>query len=436
MALCVFLGLKNTPLAFLISAPYNYLNIFHRLVGFTSIFQVLLHTIFYMIYFGGQKGEWATLIEVENREGIVAGIIMLILLMGIFRHLNYELFYFMHIVAFMLTLILLALHRPDWKKKVPVAVVFIACTWGADRIIRGVRLLYNLANNSATIESLPDGGTRLILKKQLPGATPGKHCFVWIPAVRMCQTHPFTIVSNSTSGLELVMKSHKGFTKAALEFALSKAGHRVMASVDGPYGSLPNLSRYDKLILIAGGSGATFTFGLAANFVKHLETRSIESTQSMSFIWAVKKTNHLGWFKEHLSALKTQSSHVAVKLHVTGQELSSSPDLRIEKKSQEVTSNVTATKEHDSMNDNIEANTSGNSSDDSPDAVEFEEVVYGKMIPENTILEAMQHLNRNSRVLIAACGPVSLLDAVATTVGSLDVAEVPIIEVHYEKFDW
>lgn len=127
---------------------------------------------------------------------------------------------------------------------------------------------------------------------------------------------------------------------------------------------------------------------------------------------------------------------MAVKLHVTGQELSSSSDLIVEKKSQEVTSNVTATKEHDSMNDNIEANTSGNSSDDSPDALEFEEVVYGKMIPKNTILEAMQHLDKNSRVLIAACGPVSLLDAVATTVESLDVAEVPIIEVHYEKFDW
>ncbi|UPL02511.1 hypothetical protein LCI18_013445 [Fusarium solani-melongenae] len=435
MALSDFFGLKNTPLAFLISAPYNYLNIFHRLVAYTSLFQLLLHAIFYMIYFGGQKGEWATLIEVENREGIVAGVMMLILLMGIFRHLNYELFYITHIIAFMLTLVLLALHRPDWKKKVPVVVVFIACIWVADRIIRGVRLLYNLTNNSATIESLPGGGTRLILEKQLPGATPGSHCFVWIPAVRMCQTHPFTIVSNSSSGLELVMKSHKGFTNAALEFAQSNAGHRVTASVDGPYGSVPDISRYDKLILIAGGSGATFTFALAANFVRHLETRSIESTQSMSFTWAVKKTDHLDWFKGHLTALKNHSSHVAVKLHITGQEPSSSPALTIEK-SQRVTSSVVATKEHDTMNDNIEANTSGNSSDVSPDAVAFEEVVYGKMIPGNTVLQAMQHLDKNSRAFIAACGPLSLLDAVATTVGSLDVAEVPIIEAHYEKFDW
>lgn len=283
-AFCVFLGLKNTPLQFLAATSYSRLNTFHRLAGYTVVFMVLLHAIFYASYFGG-KHEWATLIEPGNWEGLLAGVAMLVMLLGIARNRNYEAFYVSHLLGFATVVIVTALHRPDWAKKVPIAMIFIACLWALDRIKRLGRLLYNYVNNEAILQPLPAGGTRMTLKKPLYGAVPGTHCFVWIPRIRFWQTHPFTIVSNSSSGLELVMKSHSGFTKHAFDLASIGTSKAVSVSIDGPYGSIPDLREHDKLILIAGGSGATFTFGLATSF---LMQRKADSTQSMDFIWAVK----------------------------------------------------------------------------------------------------------------------------------------------------
>ncbi|KAK2777434.1 ferric reductase transmembrane component 5 [Colletotrichum kahawae] len=55
MALCVFFGLKNTPLAILSGHSYERLNYFHRLAGYAAVLQLLLHAIFYMVYCGNQN---------------------------------------------------------------------------------------------------------------------------------------------------------------------------------------------------------------------------------------------------------------------------------------------------------------------------------------------------------------------------------------------
>ncbi|TQN66631.1 putative ferric reductase transmembrane component [Colletotrichum shisoi] len=286
MALCVFLGLKNTPLTYMTATSHAQLNIFHRIAGYTAVLLLLLHAIFYTIHCGRQ-GRWANLVKRENLEGIGAGISMLVLLMGVLRHRSYEIFYVSHIVGFVAAVVLASLHRPNWAKKLPVLMLFIAALWAADRILRAARITYNLVNNTATFYALPGGGTRLLLKK--PGievAPPGSHCFLWIPRLHLFQTHPFTIVSNGPSGLELVMKSQMGFTKTVGTFAARYPRCTAWASVDGPYASCPNTESYDKLILIAGGSGAAFTVGLMNRILSRSE-RPIH--QSVEFVWAAKR---------------------------------------------------------------------------------------------------------------------------------------------------
>ena len=48
---------------------------------------------------------------------------------------------------------------------------------------------------------------------------------------------------------------------------------------------------FDKIVLIAGGGGATFTFGLAVNV---LERMNDEARKKVVFLWAVKK--HGEWY--------------------------------------------------------------------------------------------------------------------------------------------
>ncbi|QGI68539.1 hypothetical protein CEK27_012510 [Fusarium fujikuroi] len=286
MGLCVFFGLKNTPLGLFASVSHSQLNILHRVVGYTTVFLLALHALVYTIHFGRQ-GRLVQLLKKEDLEGMGAGIAMLVLLMGVFRHKHYELFYASHVVGFVAVVLLTALHRPNWAKKIPTVMLIIFSVWAVDRLIRLSKLFRNLVNNSATVYPLPYNGTRIVLKKPgMENSLPGSHCFLWIPGLRLIETHPFTIVSNDSSGLELVMKSHEGFTKAVDSFASRNPRTSLWASIDGPYGSLPDVNNYDKLILIAGGSGAAFTFGVINRIMMRREKLSIESIE---FVWAVRR---------------------------------------------------------------------------------------------------------------------------------------------------
>lgn len=296
MALCVFLGMKNTPLAIVRVASYTHLNTVHRIVGYTTVSFVILHAIFYTIHFA-RKAEWETLIEANNLAGLGAGIALFVLLMGIFRNRGYETFYVSHIAGFIISVVLTGLHRPVWSKKLPAVTLFIALLWALDRSIRVARLLCNLSNNDAIFHPLPGGGTRLIIKKPCAKvALSGSHCLLWIPRINFYQTHPFTIVKNDVTGLELVIKSHEGFTKNVHEFATRYSGCATWVSVDGPYGLLPNTKAYDKIILVAGGSGAAYTFGLMNRILEYSGVK----IQSIDFVWAVK---HTGTFDSSLAML-------------------------------------------------------------------------------------------------------------------------------------
>ncbi|KAM5341206.1 hypothetical protein ACJ41O_015315 [Fusarium nematophilum] len=290
-ALCVFFGLKNTPLAVLSTESYHQLNIFHRIAGYTAVLQVFLHGVFYAAHFISQ-GRWTKLLNAGNWEGFSAALGMLVMLAGLLRHRRYELFYTSHIIGFIAIVILTTIHRPALAKKVPIAMGFIACLWLYDHAIRSAKLLYNLINNKAVFYPLPNGGVKIVMRKQLGGAVPGTHCFLWVPGIRALQMHPFTILSNRSSGLEMVVRSCDGFTRSAYGLACSRPGIALRASVDGPYGAVPDTKGYDRIILIAGGSGASYTFGLAASFLENLAP---QSNQAMDFIWAVRERGLISW---------------------------------------------------------------------------------------------------------------------------------------------
>ncbi|KAF9876626.1 ferric reductase transmembrane component 5 [Colletotrichum karsti] len=448
MALCVFLGLKNTPLGVLSGHSYERLNFFHRLAGYAAVLQLVLHAVFYLIYYGNQK-RWSVLLEEQNWEGIAAGVAMIVLLLGMARNLRYEAFYISHLLGFLLAIIFTGLHRPHWVWKIPVAMIFAGAIWAIDRFIRGSRMLYNLVNNSATIYQLPDNGVRMVIKKPLAGAVPGSHCFVWIPSIRSFQTHPFTIVSNTQAGgLELVLRSHSGFTKAVYDCANSETGTSVWASVDGPYGAFPNPKNYDRVVLIAGGTGATFTFGLAASLLQHLES---DSDRHVDFIWAVRKRENLEWFAEHLQTLCRQPSGMNMLLHVTrkdseeslsesvAQDTIETQVLERKPTGQDITGTTSSTivpaaiPPQTAVKTIIEASEKGRLSQDLESLCDIK---YDKLEAEKAIGQTLQAMRSGQRVLIASCGPQSLTDLVRMT-AARHIAKGEIsIEVHCETFGW
>ena len=63
-------------------------------------------------------------------------------------------------------------------------------------------------------------------------------------------------------------------------------GANLKASVNGPFGTLPDFLRYDKLVLVAGGSGASFTFAVALDLVKRFDPNS---KTMIELVWVVRE---------------------------------------------------------------------------------------------------------------------------------------------------
>lgn len=149
----------------------------------------------------GRKNNLSEFLLIKNINGIVAGCAMLVILASatLLRKLQYETFHIIHITMAALILITSGMHRPDIPM-VGKIVIIAASLWIADRALRiGKLALYNFGN-TATVTNLPHGGTRIVLKKTPIGATPGTHCFLWIPRVRATESHPFTVLSTDPFG--------------------------------------------------------------------------------------------------------------------------------------------------------------------------------------------------------------------------------------------
>ncbi|KAF9876777.1 hypothetical protein CkaCkLH20_05623 [Colletotrichum karsti] len=417
MALCVFFGLKNTPLSLMANTSHAQLNLYHRIVGYTAVFLMVLHAIFYTIHFGVRLGRWETLLKKEDIEGMGAGVAMLVLLLGVARHRGYEVFYISHIVGFVAAVVLTALHRPNWAKKLPLVMSLTFTMWMCDRAIRAARMLRNLVNNHVTLHPLPDGGTRLLLAK--PGvedAVPGTHCFLWIPRVHPYENHPFTIVDNGPSGLELVMKSHQGFTRAVGRFAAGHPRRRLWASVDGPYGALPSMEDYDKLVFVAGGSGAAFTFGLVNRVLRQCDGSKLKPVE---FAWTVKRKEHLAWFQNHLQRLRRASPTAAIRLHITDEksktDSDTAPTAAPESQHHRNTPTTGLLSEAGTLNYETVSELGNAESLLSEASLCIDEQLfdlrYERMDVQEVVADAMRTVEDHDRVLIATCGPESLMDA-------------------------
>jgi predicted ferric reductase len=488
LVLVVFLSLKNTPLGYLTAWSYERINVLHQIAGYVLTSIVIIHGCTYSSYFGGM-GNIARMTVHEEIFGITAGFCVLTLALAgaIVRRFWYELFYVIHVLFFMSAVIFIALHQPDVGKGIIIATCFAAALWATDRIIRFTRLVVHSINNNATIHPLPNGGTRIILKKAPRGATSGSHCFVWIPGIRFGEMHPFTI--SSMEPMEFVVASYDGFTRDLHKYAAEHPGAVLKASVEGHYGTFPDPMAFDKIVLIAGGSGGSFTFGVALNLLKKL---TAESKQQVTFLWMVKETGTLSWFSNHISALRS-GHNTTIALHVTRSSQANLPSLtipepipeskeiaaateaitmepptrpraastssvtssepaaapgsgekEIEKESGETTATRTAPKVKTTGIEDPEKSAMVDSSVPSTPVQEHEVAasIHGVPIKHsrpnvaNVIRDVVESTPKDQRVLVVSCGPACLMNEVRNTAAALIRPDGPGVELHCESFGW
>ena len=160
--------------------------------------------------------------------------------------------------------------------------------WLADRSLRLIRWIYHSRGNYCTLTPLADESTKVTMQRRMK-ASPGSSTWLWIPGIRLFQAHPFSLVSNQPA--EFVIKAQSGFTRDLYNAACKNPGAKFRAAVEGPYGQVPDAKGYDKVIVIAGGSGATFAFSMALAWAR--ERSATHARGTLDFVWTVRNKGEL-----------------------------------------------------------------------------------------------------------------------------------------------
>jgi predicted ferric reductase len=115
---------------------------------------------------------------------------------------------------------------------------------------------------------------------------PGQHCFLRFTGfgLQALSSHPFTICSlpsvrsDECSDLVFYIRHGGGLTRKLYDFVQQRPGTPVPVLIDGPYGGV-NMQRYndgDRLLVIAGGSGAGWMLPIIESFCRHRSTNAAE----------------------------------------------------------------------------------------------------------------------------------------------------------------
>ena len=188
-----------------------------------------------------------------------------------------------------------------------------------------------------TITSMPN--TKLLqLKIPVPTskiarfrAAPGQHVYLSIPPESTPATNftslihnllfnPFTVADVSGTDITLVLRGLHGPTTKAIHTLANLHKAKPPINIEGPYGSsrsFPNLAaRFDRILLVAGGVGATFILPIYRDLREQLGAEA-KSADHLTLTWSIRTEAEVSWVAGSEAAISLREDD-NVKLYFTG----------------------------------------------------------------------------------------------------------------------
>ncbi|EJD51846.1 hypothetical protein AURDEDRAFT_158692, partial [Auricularia subglabra TFB-10046 SS5] len=323
----VALSGKNNIISALTGIGYEKLNIMHRIAARSVLVVAWGHGLGRIrIRLVGPD----SMKEVHHLLGLVSGIAYLFVFFLSLRPVRkwaYDFFLPAHIVLVLLTIISAYYHSFNFKYYMWSTFV----VWGFDRLCRFLHLIYNnrlwrllilrkTPAMTAHSELLPDDAIRLTLKRHLPWS-PGHHVYVTIPVVSHwpLEAHPFSIATHPHEG----QTADPDGRRVVL---ITEGREELTVLIDGPYGSPPSIISYPTVVLIAGGTGASYTMSYLLDIIHNFKKNNC-ATRRVVFAWAVKARTNLGWYSgtlEDIAANIPEGLSLDIHVYVTQQDDSKS----------------------------------------------------------------------------------------------------------------
>ncbi|KAF2477001.1 uncharacterized protein BDR25DRAFT_276648 [Lindgomyces ingoldianus] len=429
-----------SPIQHLTRMSHEQLKASHQVLGRIIYFLFFLHATFYMNFFV-LSGFLAKRIKDKD---VIIGILSIILLTILsttalepLRRWNYRVFFTTHVIIASTILVPLYFHVTHIRKYVVETIV----VYTIHQVFRNL----GIRRYSGTIKLLP--GTNLVqicIPLDTPevafGWKPGQHVYLSRPSGKssagslygqllLCnQANPFTIASIPAKDGELLLvaRALNGNTKHLEKLARSLSTHNgthasIPLALEGPYGAstrLPDFSTFDKVLLVAGGVGATFLMPIYRSIVESPDAGH-SSVSRTRFIWAVRKLAETQWaFPARDSdepGFELPSHNSTIEVCVTQP---SGPDLQAS-----------------GSGDDIELAEDGQllSMEEQMDKLGKGMTVKGGRPSMQAIVG--ETFSKGTRIAVLACGPKGLTEELRSVVG-LWIGKGYDVYYHEESFGW
>ncbi len=339
--LLYLLASKTNMIGIIIGTSHERLNWLHRWVARTMFVTATVHGFHFWsewVYYDIVQTELATLSTIVPYGLGAWGILLWMTVTSFkpFRSMAYEFFVIQHILAAIIFLYVVYVHIPVSAR---YNVWFAIGAISFDRVCRLVLLVWRNVKIEPK-KTCCKGGQRFGYQTQLTAVGnsitvltisnahfewfAGQHLYIWIPRIGLLETHPYTIATShplpgtcTCNSIQLVVRSHNGFSKRLNQFAqkaeASSKKETVTAFLVGPYGQPPRWDIFETLILISASTGTSFTLPILESL---LESKVTNCTKRVDFLLAAKQGEEVGFYHERLHEAIDRAQSVGIDLTV------------------------------------------------------------------------------------------------------------------------
>lgn len=325
-----------SPLQYVTRASWETLNVLHQLLGRITTILLFLHAAFYINFYiasGILAKKLFERVVILGIIGLVAYTVVGTTALSWVRKRYYRVFIAIHIGLATILLPVLYWHVSHIRIYVleTLALYIIHSllrTWNSNTHSATIRRIPGTNLLDITINSSSNPSTSLLSRLRRPPSLKyhaGQHIYISKPTTvlsRTLSTNPFTIASlpQTDRSLRLIARIADGNTAVLAKKA--STSHETVLTIEGPYGlSTHNLHllRYNRILLIAGGVGATFLVPLYRTLLADLSPSAGSSRRDrVRLVWSVRSEAETSWAYEGLSEAERRGMHEKMDVWVTG----------------------------------------------------------------------------------------------------------------------
>lgn len=310
---------KSNMITLLTGISYEKLNTYHQYVGVASFVLSIVHAIPFIYQFLQESGA-AYMHDRFMAKQIYISSIPSIILLGLlctlskawFRKHCYEVFLHLHWmmgVAFFGCLM--------WHTKAVLGswdYMWGALAFWATQLIFRILVKTCFRPNTMFLRSRRAHFTKLdentygVHIENVKGYTwrPGQHVFLRFKGLRLLDSHPFSIGSTSEQGkgMKFIVVPQTGLTRAHFKELDHQIELNKQVYIDGPYGgTFRDVTKFDKIVLVASGSGVTATIPFLLYVAQLHQQKSplADNLKCVNFIWVVRHQKDIKWIEDELT---------------------------------------------------------------------------------------------------------------------------------------